>query len=178
MVLSDESAGVTQGEVNTDTCFLLLKFSFLPHRMHMRNGLSGPRTCAPLLSLETSCVHVAEPLRLGFVCNVFLSPICRFRFAQPSHRMSVAYAFSGVSKSLLHEGKTNGRRKRESSGGVSAHDLSDSYPAVSKVMERVVYANSHVAHVEASLSPDGWVGCVAHHIADMTPHMHRTALCC
>ena len=50
----------------------------------------------------------------------------------------MAYAVSGVSKSLLHEGKTNGRRKRESSGGVDAHDLSDSYPVVSKVMERVV----------------------------------------
>ena len=78
----------------------------------------------------------------------------------------MAYAFSGVSKSLRHEGKTNGRRKRESSGGVDAHDLSDSHPVVSEVMERVVCANSHVAHVEASLSPDGWVGCVVHHIAD------------
>ena len=51
------------------------------------------------------------------------------------------------------------------------------------------FMRTHGAYVEASISvlseysqwptPDGWVGSVANHIADMRPpHTHRTALCC
>ena len=60
----------------------------------------------------------------------------------------MAYAFSGVSKSRLHEG-TNGRRKsatdkvheRESTGGADVHGVSGSYPVLSKATQLAVRAD-------------------------------------
>ena len=112
------------------------------------DGLSCPYTFSPLLSLETSCIHVAEPLhRICVACCPWWRIL--FVFAQPSQRMSVACAFSGVSKSLLRREnkwssevnyKTRSMRK-ESTGGVDAHGLSRSYPVISKAMETAGYAD-------------------------------------
>ena len=115
----------------------------------MSDGLSCPLTFSPLLPVETSCVHFAKPFTRTFVAYCLLWCIL-FVSAQPSHGMSAAYAFSGVSKSSLHKGRTNGRRKsiyktrsmkRESTGGWM-HMVSEiRIPFLAKVIERAVYAN-------------------------------------
>ena len=41
---------------------------------------SRPRTFSPLLSLEASCAHMAEPVRRAFVDSVLPSLVYPFRF--------------------------------------------------------------------------------------------------
>ena len=66
------------------------------------DGLSYAHTFRPPLSLETSLAQVANPLdgvRFAY-CLLYCFP---FIVAEPVYELCVAYAFSGVSKSLLHE---------------------------------------------------------------------------
>ena len=68
----------------------------------MMGFVSCPRTFRPPLSLEASFVHAANPLdgfRFAYIpfSTVFLS-LLRNRYIE----LCVAYAFSGVSKSLFH----------------------------------------------------------------------------
>ena len=68
--------------------------------------VSCPRTFRPPLSLEASFVHVANPLDVFFCVLPYLLysfGLIPFIVAEPVHELCVAYAFSGVSKSLLRE---------------------------------------------------------------------------
>ena len=61
-----------------------------------------PRTFRPSVWLETSFVRVANPL--DGVCSAYCLLYCfPFIVADPVYESCVAYAFPGVSKSLLHE---------------------------------------------------------------------------
>ena len=73
----------------------------------------------------------------------------------------MAYAFSGVPRSLLHEGKTNCRgksiiwyktrsMKSESTGGVDANGVSGSYPVLSEAIDFASML-THCTPVEASV---------------------------
>ena len=98
----------------------------------MTDGLSCPRTFRPPLSLETSFVRVANPFdRICFaLCLLYCITV-----AKPVHELRVAYAFSGVSKPLLHE-----RERMFVQRAVSVY-TSITYEKMKKITdtERIIY---------------------------------------
>ena len=92
----------------------------------MSDGLSCPRTFSPLLSLETSRVHVAELFRIRAV--YFLLWCILFVFAHSSYRMSVPDCLLWCVQVITTRREDSRRRSMtrqdpawESAGGVNAH---------------------------------------------------------